>query len=163
MAEISIRSIKKEDKADLKQFIQGFWGSEKMVSRGKLHDISEHAGFLAKKDGKIIGLVTYEKSGEEMEITLLDSRERNRGIGSKLVDKIKVKARELNCRRIWLITTNDNIIAIKFYQKRDFDLVRLHYNSMEASRKLKPEIPKFGQEGIPIKHELEFEYKVSYF
>ena len=56
------------------------------------------------------------------------------------------------------MTTNDNLKAIGFYQKRGFDMTRLHYKSVEKSRKIKPEIPLIGDYGIPLRHELEFEY-----
>ncbi len=65
-------------------------------------------------------------------------------------------ARAAGCRKVKLITTNDNIRAIRFYQKRGFDMARLYHNAMEVSRKLKPAIPETGLEGIPLKHEIEF-------
>lgn len=56
-----------------------------------------------------------------------------------------------------MITTNDNINALRFYQKRGFDMAGFYYNSLEVSRKLKPEIPLIGENGIPLKHEILFE------
>jgi ribosomal protein S18 acetylase RimI-like enzyme len=52
---------------------------------------------------------------------------------------------------------NDNLHALRFYQKRGFVLVALHRNALEASRKLKPEIPLVGIDGIPIRDEIELE------
>ncbi|HRJ15429.1 MAG TPA: GNAT family N-acetyltransferase, partial [Saprospiraceae bacterium] len=75
---------------------------------------------------------------------------------SRLVELALEYAKNCQCSRVWLVTTNDNIRAIRFYQKRGFDLVALHRNALEAARLLKPEIPMTGQDGIPIRHELEF-------
>ncbi|MBK7409354.1 MAG: GNAT family N-acetyltransferase [Saprospirales bacterium] len=108
----------------------------------------------------MIGLATFEQHGEELELTLLDSRERNQGIGALLVANVLEKARQLGCVRVWTVTTNDNIRAFRFYQKRGFDLVKIHPGAVDANRGLKPEIPMTGQEGIPIRHELEFEYRL---
>jgi hypothetical protein len=55
------------------------------------------------------------------------------------------------------VTTNDNAPAIRFYQRRGWDLVALHRDAVNESRRLKPEIPATGVDGIPIRHELEFE------
>ncbi|HEX7715028.1 MAG TPA: GNAT family N-acetyltransferase, partial [Bacillota bacterium] len=61
------------------------------------------------------------------------------------------------CQRLWLITTNDNLAAIRFYQLRGFVLVALHRDAIAQSRKLKPEIPLRGIDGIPIRDEIELE------
>ncbi len=56
------------------------------------------------------------------------------------------------------MTTNDNTPALRFYQRRDFDLVSIHRNAVKEARKLKPEIPDVGMDGINIRHEIEMEY-----
>lgn len=61
------------------------------------------------------------------------------------------------CYVVVLITTNDNINAIRFYQKRGFDMAHLFHNALDVSRKLKPEIPLIGENSIPLQHEIEFE------
>ncbi|MNV93512.1 hypothetical protein D3C71_1882140 [compost metagenome] len=58
---------------------------------------------------------------------------------------------------MWLITSNDNTRAIRFYQKRGLDLKAVHRDAITEARKLKPSIPLIGMDGIPIRHELEFE------
>jgi len=66
-------------------------------------------------------------------------------------------AMNAECRRLWLITTNDNLRALGFYQKRGMTLVAVYRNAMEAARRLKPQIPMIGQNGIPLKDEIELE------
>jgi hypothetical protein len=59
---------------------------------------------------------------------------------------------------LWLISTNDNLNALKFYQKRGFSLVKLYKNAVnETRKKIKPEIPLIGENGIPIRDEVELE------
>lgn len=157
----NFRSITDTDRDALRAFVSSFWHSERMVARGRLFFPAEQEGFVAEKDGQFIGLITFERSGDTLEITLLDSRQRQQGIGSYLVELALEYAKERQCNRVWLVTTNDNIRAIRFYQKRGFDLVALHRNALEAARLLKPEIPMTGQEGIPIRHELEFRRDVA--
>lgn len=159
MIEYNIRPLEDKDRRTLQEFIRQFWHSDTMVSRGRVHHPAEQAGFVAETGEAVIGLITYAQTDREMEITLLDSRERSQGIGTQLVAAVVAEARKRRCERLWLIATNDNIRAIHFYQKRGFDLVKLHYDSVKNSRKLKPGIPETGFAGIPIRHELEFEWK----
>ncbi|MGD8245715.1 MAG: hypothetical protein PVG25_02965 [Anaerolineae bacterium] len=60
-------------------------------------------------------------------------------------------------QRIWLITTNDNLAALRFYQRRGFSLVAVHPGAVDQARTLKPEIPAIGHSGIPIRDEIELE------
>ena len=66
-------------------------------------------------------------------------------------------ARSSGCYRAWLITTNDNTPALRFYQKKGFRIAALHKDALEVSRKLKPEIPQHGVDGIAILDEIELE------
>ncbi len=58
---------------------------------------------------------------------------------------------------VWLITTDANLHALRFYQRRGLVLAALHRNAVEAARRIKPEIPLIGNDGIPIRDELELE------
>jgi len=80
-----------------------------------------------------------------------------RGIGTALLKAVERVAHKLRCKKIWLITTNDNIDAIRFYQQKRFRIVTIHQNAIEVSRRLKPEIPFIGNYGIPIKDEVVLE------
>lgn len=138
-------------------FISQNWGSQIIVSRGQIHEPALLPGFMLVDGGAITALITYEIKDRECEIVSLDSRQENQGIGTALVKCVVEAARENGCRRIWLVTTNDNIRGIRFYQKRGFNLAALHTDAVNVARELKPEIPLLGWDGIPIHHELEFE------
>jgi N-acetylglutamate synthase-like GNAT family acetyltransferase len=104
-----------------------------------------------------VGLVTYRLAEGECELVTINSQRPGAGIGSALLEAVKEAAQKGGCRRLWLITTNDNLEALRFYQLRGFALVAVHRNALEASRRLKPQIPKVGQHGIPLRDELELE------
>jgi ribosomal protein S18 acetylase RimI-like enzyme len=87
----------------------------------------------------------------------IDSDKPSIGVGTVLIDAVKEIARQAGCSRLWLITTNDNMNALRFYQKRGFVLVAVHRNALEQSRKLKPEIPLIGDDEIPLRDEIELE------
>jgi DNA-3-methyladenine glycosylase I len=102
-------------------------------------------------------LVTYRIEGEACEIVSLDSTIETIGIGSALIQAVRDTAASAGCKRLWLVTTNDNMAALRFYQKRGFVLVAVHRNALDESRRLKPEIPLVGIDGIPLRDEIELE------
>ena len=133
------------------------WGSSIIVSRGKVHSFEDLPGFIALENGRIIGLITYSISDDSLEIVSLDSFVKNRGVGTQLINHVIEKAKEFKCKRVLLITTNDNTRAIRYYQKRGFNLCNIYLNAVNEARKIKPQIPLYGYDNIPILHEIEFE------
>lgn len=145
------------NRAEINDFIKAHWFTTEMVVRGRIVDMTKAVGIAAMDGEKIAGLLTYETSGERCEILSLNSASPGRGVGTALLEMLKKTAREAGVRRIVLITTNDNIEAMYFYQRRGFDLVRIYRDALDVSRRLKPEIPLIGEHGIPLRHEIEFE------
>jgi ribosomal protein S18 acetylase RimI-like enzyme len=133
------------------------WGAVEMISRGVVMYPHTHPGFIAMHNGERVGLLTYQMIDGACEVTCLESLRPSIGVGSKLIEAVKTAARAAGCRRLWLITTNDNMNALRFYQKRGFALVAVHRNALEESRKLKPQIPLIGYDGIPLRDEIELE------
>ena len=138
-------------------FIAQRWFSTDMIIRGAIIDMTKVDGIVALENGDMIGLLTYTIHENVCEITSLDSLIEGKGIGTTLINKLLSIAKETNCNKVIVVTTNDNIHAIRFYQKRGFDMARLYHNALDISRKIKPSIPLTGDEGIPLKHEIEFE------
>lgn len=79
------------------------------------------------------------------------------GLGSRLLEAARKRAYDLGCRRLWLITTNDNEPAIRFYQRHGLRIAAIHRGAVAESRKLKPEIALVGIGGRPIEDEIQFE------
>ena len=92
-----------------------------------------------------------------LEIITLNVLKQREGIGRALVNAAVETAESLKCSRVWTITTNDNTQAVKFYRALGFTLAAVHKGALSESRKLKPEIPLFGIDGIPITDEIELE------
>lgn len=138
------------------KFIKSNWYSTYMVIHGEIFDMTLLDGFVVYKNEEIAGLITYFISNNECEIISLDSLIENKGIGTRLIDEVVKVSKNKGCKKLKLITTNDNINAIKFYQKYGFDINCIYKNAVNISRKLKSSIPEIGNCGIRIKHEIEF-------
>ena len=149
-----IEKTEKDNEA-VSEIIKG-WGSDILVSRGNAHKAQDLDGILAYEEGKIVGIGLYSIK-KDCEIVLLETFIQNKGIGTQIIDKIKEIVKIKKCTRIWLVTTNSNINAIQFYQKRGFSISNIYINAMEEARKIKPEIPKMAENGIEIRDEIEFE------
>lgn len=141
----------------INQFLTQHWFTTTMIVRGKEIDMTEVDGFYLAEKETVLGLVTYVVYDGVLEIISLDSLKENQGIGTALLDAAVEEAGKQGCSKVVLITTNDNVDAMRFYQKRGFDMARLFRSAMERSRQLKPEIPLIGEHGIPLRHEIEFE------
>ena len=133
------------------------WGSLRQVTRGKLYHVLDYPGFVALVDGQPQGIVTYRIEGRQCEVLILHSVVEGLGVGATLIDHVKAQAKNAGCDRLWLITTNDNVHAFRWYQRRGFTIAAVHTNALEESRKIKPEIPLLGNEGIPLRDEIELE------
>ena len=154
---MKIFPINQSSRSRINAFLVHHWFTTDMVVHGECIDLGKSDGLYALEHEEITGLVTYRIRQNEMEILSLDSVYENRGIGTALLNAAIQTAMNRQCSRIMLITTNDNIKALSFYQKRGFDMVRLYRNAVEQARAIKPEIPLTGENGIPVKHEIELE------
>jgi ribosomal protein S18 acetylase RimI-like enzyme len=154
---VRVLNITENDQSWIERFYLERWGSIRVVSKGELHHVPSLSGILAWKSGQRIGLLTYHIQKSDFQIVTLDSLVENVGVGSALISRAVELAHLANCQRVWLITTNDNTTALHFYQKRGFRLVAIYPNALDYSRKLKPEIPEIGLNGIPMRDEIELE------
>ncbi len=154
---MDIRWIDPASRERINALIVRQWYTMQMVVHGESIDLGSADGYYACEGDEIVGLITYRTAGNEMEILSLDSFQEGRGIGTGLLETVVAEARETGIRRIMLVTTNDNLAALRFYQKRGFDMCRFCRNALDQARKIKPEIPLTGMDGIPLKHEIELE------
>jgi GNAT superfamily N-acetyltransferase len=144
------REPRAEERAWIEQFVRESWGSTTVVSRGVAHDASRLPAFVAVQDGEIVGLATFRIGDGECELVTLDALRQRRGVGSALLARVVDEAGARGCCRLWLITTNDNLNAIRFYQRRGTRLVAVHPGAVDEARRVKPSIPLVGEHGIPL-------------
>jgi ribosomal protein S18 acetylase RimI-like enzyme len=154
---MNVRCINTEDFPRLRQLWIEHWGGDFMVTCGNIYRPEQLEGFVIEDGDEWIGLLSFIIVDNELEVTSLDSLREGQGIGSKLLNQAIEEARARNCRRIFLITTNDNLNALGFYQKRGFSLVKIYRHALDESRKLKPNIPLIGMNNIPLRDEIELE------
>jgi GNAT superfamily N-acetyltransferase len=154
---MEVRPLHERERAWVDERVSESWGAPTVVTRGRVFKASDLPGFVAEEGGEPLGLATYRIEQDACELVTIESLREGVGVGSALVDAVADAARAAGCRRLWFITTNDNMPMLRFSQKRGFSLVAVHRNALEESRKLKPEISLLGMDGIPLRDELELE------
>jgi ribosomal protein S18 acetylase RimI-like enzyme len=154
---LRVATIAKEDRSWVTRVLIDAWGSTEQVTRGRVHQADRLPGFIAWRGDDPVGVVTYHIVAPDCEIVTLNSTIEGEGIGTALVAAVAAMAQGAGCRKIWLLTTNDNLRALRFYQRRGFHLVAVFPGAMTRERLLKPEIPPIGHFGIEIRDEIELE------
>jgi N-acetylglutamate synthase-like GNAT family acetyltransferase len=153
---VRIREATEADRAALQSFLSERH-SARVARLGELVHPHDHPALIAERDGALAGVLTYVVTGDSCEILTLHVAEQWAGVGTALLEAVERKA-----RRLWVLTTNDNVDALRFYQRRGFRLAELRAGAVDESRRrLKPEIPETGEYGIPLRDELILEKEVS--
>jgi len=155
--DIIFRPLSAGDREWIDRAMTAEWGAPIVVVHATVYRPAELPGFAAEMEGEVAGLLTYHIENDACEIVTLNSWREGLGVGTALIEAVKGVAIREKCRRLWLVTTNDNTPALRFYQKRGFVLAAVHLEAVAADRRIKPEIPLTGLDGIPIRDELELE------
>jgi GNAT superfamily N-acetyltransferase len=154
--------VGESDRPTVAWLMMELWGSTKQVVHGTVFRPADLPGLIAERDRRLAGVLTYNVAGGIMEVVTLNALERRAGVGTLLMDAAAVEARRLRCTEIRLTTTNDNLDALRFYQRRGLRLVALRPGAVDRARVEKPEIPRVGDYGIPLHDEIDLARRVLY-
>jgi GNAT superfamily N-acetyltransferase len=153
----TVRAAEATDRAWIASFLAEI-RMTRVVRRGELLAPIDHPMLIAIDGGAPVGVLTYILGTEACEVLTLHAVTPRQGAGSALLEAVATIARDAGCSGLWLVTTNDNVDALRFYQRRGFRLRELRPGAVDMARRdLKPEIPKIGDHGIPLRDELELE------
>jgi ribosomal protein S18 acetylase RimI-like enzyme len=155
MSGLEVRPAGAADRGWIARRMERLWGGTVVVRRGEAVETTALPALVAWRDGVAVGLAVIAVRGDECEVVSIDADAAAEGIGTALLDAAAAAARAEGCARLWLVTTNDNLRALRFYQRRGLRLVALRPGAVEAARGLKPSIPEVGLDGIPLCDELE--------
>jgi N-acetylglutamate synthase-like GNAT family acetyltransferase len=134
-------------------------GNALVVRNGEVFDATGHPAVVAEEAGALIGVITYDIVGTNCEISTLFADEKQwSGVGTALVAAVAEIAHRAGCKRYWVVTTNDNVDGLRFYQRRGFRLAQIRPGAVDETRRtVKPQIPLTGNYGIPLRDEIELE------
>jgi ribosomal protein S18 acetylase RimI-like enzyme len=156
-----VQPLTEKDRAWAVRLEAESWGEAGVARLGELVDPTRLPGFIAFLDGQRAGLVSYAVRGDECEVVTIRSLHEGRGVARALLDAVRDAAIDAGCKRLWLITTNNNVRALELYQRWGMDIVAFHRHAVSDARRVKPSIPDRDAKGIPIAHELELEARLQ--
>ena len=132
------------------------WGGDMMVSHGHVYRLSELTSIIAKENDTLVGAATYRfDDADGCELMSINAISQGAGIGTLLLKAVEEEAEKHRCRRVWLITSNDNLDALRFYQRRGYRIATIYPGAVDEARRMKPTIPLLGHQGIEIHDEIE--------
>jgi GNAT superfamily N-acetyltransferase len=153
---VELRQYVPSDVGWAERLIGGFAG-RRQARLGSLIDVLGCAGLVATAGEEQVGILTYVPEAGGAEIAYLQAARRGIGVGSALLSGV---VDLLQPARLWLVTTNDNLDALRFYQRRGFRFATIHCGAVDAARRdLKPTIGELGDYGIPIRDEIVMEWR----
>jgi len=155
---VHMRALELSDLPAATSLLDAELGGRQQARLGEVHDVLGVPGVGAWDEERLVGVATYDIDSDreraELAAIAVSSDHRWCGIGTQLIDAVAAAVRAEGVRELWLVTTNDNVDALRLYQRRGFELAALHRGGVERSRALKPAIPALGNYGIPLRDEL---------
>lgn len=152
---IQIKAIASDDAIWLENLIEKEWGGNPLVVRTISYFPRTMPGLVAYQNDKRVGILSYEIRDDICEIIIFEVFDKFQGIGTQMLEALKDLVKKNGCKQIYLMTTNDNLDALRFYQKRGFVISGIHIDSVKKSRAIKPSIGLTGDFGIPVRDEID--------
>jgi ribosomal protein S18 acetylase RimI-like enzyme len=153
--DILVRPVQEGDRPTVEWLTTELWGAPEVVVHDGAFYPAMLPGFIAERAGRIAGLVTFDIRPGVLEIVTINALDRYVGIGTMLIEAVRAEAKRQGCREVVLTTTNDNLSALRFYQRRGFRIAALRPGAVDRSRQRKPGIPRTGDYGIPLRDEID--------
>ncbi|HET9903962.1 MAG TPA: GNAT family N-acetyltransferase [Xanthobacteraceae bacterium] len=136
------------------------WPDQNMFLCGRFVGPEDVEGIGAFAGERLHGVATWMIMGRVMHVIAVNAFTELRGVGARLVEAMIVEAREQGLALLRATVSNDNVVGLRFYQKRGFRVTGLNRGIFDVMRHVKPSIPRTGLDGIPMRDEFELELEL---
>ena len=156
---VLVREATDADRSAARELFRRDFGRTQIVAFGEVIDIDAMPALVAVMNTEPSGALAYRLLGDALHIVALatDPMWQRSGVGAYLLAEAELLARRLNLMRLVVATTNDNLPALYFYQRRGYRLTELVPNSVVAHTH--QEIAGFA--GILVRDEVRLEKRLS--
>ena len=151
----AIRRIAASDWGELLPLLTERWGAPFIIKHHTRFQLRGLPGLMAIRDDAVLGLLTWAHRDGEAELLTLDALTPGQGVGGSLLDAFMDGARPAGIRRVLTTVTNDQLTGMKLLQRRGFRIDAIRPGAVDAARKVKPQIPEVGEDGIALHDELD--------
>jgi GNAT superfamily N-acetyltransferase len=153
--ELEIKPVPRER---LTELLTMRWPDQNMFVGGRFVAPEDVEGIGAFTGERLHGMATWLVHGHIMHIVAVNAFTEMRGVGARLVDAVIAHGRAAGMALLRASISNDNLVALRFYQKRGFRVTGLNRGMFDLMRHTKPSIPLVGLDGIPMHDEFELEF-----
>jgi len=131
---VFVREANDADRRAARELFQRDFGRTRIIAFGEVMDIDQMPALVALMHREPSGALAYRLLGDALHIVALatDPMWQRSGVGSHLVAEAELLARRLALSRLLVATTNDNLPALYFYQRRGFRLIGAAVESVIA-------------------------------
>ncbi|HET8658222.1 MAG TPA: GNAT family N-acetyltransferase [Micromonosporaceae bacterium] len=162
MADLTVRPAAAHDRDRVTELFRASWGRPFVVGHGVGYDLTKLPTLVAvDATDRVTGVLTYTVDSSAMQVVSIEAATPGTGAGGALLSAAVDRARALGLRRLWLVTTNDNLDAVRFYQRRGLRVARVAPGAVDQARRLAPTIPTTGAYDIPMRDELTMELRLD--
>ena len=156
---VLVREATDADRAAARELFERDFGRTRVVAFGEVMDVDQMPSLVALMTSEPSGALAYRLFGDALHIVALatDPIWQRSGVGGNLVAEAELLARRLNLMRVIVTTTNDNLPALYFYQRRGYRLTDLVPNSILVHTGQ----DTVGFAGIPIRDEVRLEKRLT--
>ena len=156
---VLVREATDRDRESVRELFARDFGRTQIVAFGEVMDVDQMPALVAVMTRDPAGALAYRLLGNALHIVALatDPMSQRSGVGGHLVAEAELLARRLGLKRLIVSTSNDNLPALYFYQRRGYRLTDLVPNSIIALTK--HEVAGFA--GIPVRDEVRLEKRIE--
>ncbi len=164
MTQLQVRALAEDERGWLRELLTERWGAPIAVGRGRVWDAAGLPALVVEQDQERFGVATYdaEPHGDVVELVTIDALREGAGVGRALVEAVAAEAAALGARTLRVMTTNDNLRALRLYQRLGFVIGEVRVGEVAAARRIKPSIPMEGRDGIPIRDEIDLVMELTH-
>jgi ribosomal protein S18 acetylase RimI-like enzyme len=161
--DLTVRRATDEDREAVDAIHDVTWGGPIVVGHGVAYDLRTLPTLVAVDEtGSVLGALAYHVGGDVLEVvSVAAAGAGGGGAGGALLSAAVDEARGQGLRRLWLITTNDNLPALRFYQRRGMRITAVSPGAVDEARRRKPSIPATGHEDIELHDELTLQLRLD--
>ncbi|MBF9128932.1 GNAT family N-acetyltransferase [Plantactinospora sp. S1510] len=161
-----VRAAEPPDRIAVDALHEREWGGPYVIAHDVRYDLRELPTLVAVDgavDGTatVLGALVWRADDDGLEVVSIVADSSGGGVGSTLLAAAIEESRARRAGRLWLITSNDNLRALRFYQRRGLRIVAVDRGAVDRARRLKPTIPTVGEDGIPLHDELVLELRLA--
>ena len=156
---VLVREMTDADRPTARELFQRDFGRTKIVAFGEVMDIDQMPALVAIMRDEPSGALAYRLLGDALHIVALatDPMWQRSGVGGYLVAEAELLARRLHLKRIVVSTTNDNLPALYFYQRRGYRLTDLVPDSVIKHTRQE----QAGFAGVPVRDEIRLQKQIA--